>query len=164
MEKKIEEKILKILESLIEEKIDFYIIGGMALVLHGIPRTTLDIDIVVPLDRITISKIFKIFEKYELKSNQKGILLIPDEKVIEGQWITFEDEKGREIFDILIEKKQKFENVKSQIKKVKFGKKFLPVAPLKIIKDMKRETKREIDIYDIELIEKFEKENPNLTN
>ena len=53
--------------------------------------------------------------------------------------------------------------MKNEVKKIKFGEKFLPVASLKVIKEMKKETKRDIDIYDIELIEKFEKENPDLT-
>ncbi|MGC8976663.1 MAG: hypothetical protein ACP5OB_03465 [Candidatus Ratteibacteria bacterium] len=163
MEKDIENKILNILKKLIEENIDFYIVGGMALVLYGIPRTTLDIDIIIPGDKEIIYKIFEIFEKENFKTEQKDILSVNTVALIEGQWITFEDEKGREIFDILIEKKEKFEKVKKEVKKIKFGQNFLPVAPLKVIKEMKKETKRDIDIYDIELIEKFEKENPDLT-
>lgn len=159
MEKKIEEKIKKVLKNFIKEDIEFYIVGGMALVLYGIPRTTLDIDIIIPSYKEIIFKIFEIFEKEGFKSKQRDILLIPDEKLIEGQWLTFEDEKGREIFDIFIENKEKFERVKKECEKIKFGEILLPVAPLKIIKEMKRKSKREIDRYDIDLIEKFEDEN-----
>lgn len=64
MEKKIEEKIKKVLKNFIKEEIEFYIVGGMALVLYGIPRTTLDIDIVIPSFKDIIFKIFEIFEKH----------------------------------------------------------------------------------------------------
>ncbi|MCS7180884.1 MAG: nucleotidyl transferase AbiEii/AbiGii toxin family protein, partial [bacterium] len=105
MERKIEKKIINVLKNLVKENISFYIVGGMALVLYGIPRTTLDIDIVIPSDKEMVDKLFEIFKKYSLKSKQKDILLIKEERLLIGQWITFEDEKGRELFDIFIEEK-----------------------------------------------------------
>ncbi|MCX7916684.1 MAG: nucleotidyl transferase AbiEii/AbiGii toxin family protein [bacterium] len=159
MERKIEKKIINVLKNLVKENISFYIVGGMALVLYGIPRTTLDIDIVIPSNKEMVDKLFEIFKKYSLKSKQKDILLIKEERLLIGQWITFEDEKGRELFDIFIEEKDKFKEVYKRIKKIEFKEIFLPVAPLEIIKQMKSQSEREIDIYDIKLIEEFEKNN-----
>ncbi len=158
MEKALEKRILKILKKLRNEKIEFYIVGGMALVLYGIPRTTLDIDIVIPADRKIIQKLFKIFKQERFKSEQEDIFKIENPEYIVGQWITFSDEKGREMFDFFIEKEETFNlNLQKNINYIEFGNLKLPVASLELIKKMKTETKREIDIYDLKLIEDFEK-------
>jgi hypothetical protein len=158
MEKILEKRILKILKKLQNEKIEFYIVGGMALVLYGIPRTTLDIDIIIPADREIIQKLFKILKEENFKSEQEDILKIENPEYIVGQWITFSDEKGRELFDFFIEKKETFNlNFQKNINYIEFGDFKLPVASLDLIKKMKIETKREIDIYDLKLIEDFEK-------
>jgi hypothetical protein len=158
MEKTLEKRILKILKKLQNEKIEFYIVGGMALVLYGIPRTTLDIDIIIPADKEIIQKLFKILMEENFKSEQEDILKIENPEYIVGQWITFSDEKGRELFDFFIEKKETFNlNFQKSINYIEFGNLKLPVASLDLIKKMKIETKREIDIYDLKLIEDFEK-------
>jgi len=158
MEKALEKRIFKILKKLQNEKIEFYIVGGMALVLYGIPRTTLDIDIVIPADRKIIQKLFKIFKQERFKSEQEDIFKIENPEYIVGQWITFSDEKGREMFDFFIEKEETFNlNLQKNINYIEFGNLKLPVASLELIKKMKTETKREIDIYDLKLIEDFEK-------
>jgi len=46
-----EERIIKLFRQFSFRKIPYVIVGGMALVLHGIPRATLDIDIIVPANR-----------------------------------------------------------------------------------------------------------------
>ena len=43
---------LIILKELAKGKIPFIIVGGAAIALHGIPRSTLDIDIIVPAEKV----------------------------------------------------------------------------------------------------------------
>ena len=42
-----------------ELKIDYLIVGGLAVNLHGVPRMTYDIDIMIKLEKKNISKIVK---------------------------------------------------------------------------------------------------------
>jgi len=47
---------VKALETFTQCEMPYVIVGGAALVLHGIPRSTLDVDIVIPAERETIQK------------------------------------------------------------------------------------------------------------
>jgi len=64
-------EFLKIIEEMEKEGVSYFIIGGFALVLHGIPRFTEDIDIVIKNDEDNINKLrkvlFRIYNDDELK-------------------------------------------------------------------------------------------------
>ncbi|NLO19672.1 MAG: nucleotidyl transferase AbiEii/AbiGii toxin family protein, partial [Ignavibacteria bacterium] len=63
--------ILKIIEQLEKEQVDFIIIGGMAVILYGMPRTSEDLDILVKMKSENIQKIrnalSNIFSDSEIK-------------------------------------------------------------------------------------------------
>ena len=50
-----------ILKELFNRKIDYLIVGGLAVNLYGVPRVTQDIDIILALDKENILKLNGIF-------------------------------------------------------------------------------------------------------
>lgn len=49
-----------LLEALYKNKIKYLIVGGFALNLHGVPRVTNDIDIIISMDKENINKVNEI--------------------------------------------------------------------------------------------------------
>lgn len=49
-----------ILKSFQEEKVKYLVVGGFAVYLHGVPRVTNDLDIIISLDATNISKVQKV--------------------------------------------------------------------------------------------------------
>ena len=70
----IPEKTINALKVLSQAKVKFVVIGGSALVLHGIPRATLDVDIMVPADRENLINIFLHLSKLKLHTDQEQLL------------------------------------------------------------------------------------------
>jgi len=67
-------KIYKIIDKLNKEKIDYVVVGATALVIHGLPRSTLDIDIYIPARAEMLNKLFLVAHKLRLQSAQEDIL------------------------------------------------------------------------------------------
>ena len=51
-----EKELIKIIRLLNKHKIKYLLIGGFAVVLYGVPRSTFDIDIAISLDAKCIKK------------------------------------------------------------------------------------------------------------
>jgi hypothetical protein len=51
------EKFFQVLKALKEKKVDYILIGGFAVILHGMPRLTQDIDIFVKMNPGNIAKL-----------------------------------------------------------------------------------------------------------
>lgn len=149
---------LRLLSLLAKNHIPFVVVGGAALALHGIPRNTLDVDIIVPVKTEIIFQIFSLTAKAGFISKQKDILNIADKQdLLIGQWVTFSDRHGNELIDILLEDSGLFEKIYLGAVK-KRGKGFnLYVAGLKDLEIMKKAAGRPIDLADIALIKERQK-------
>ena len=144
---------LKILKSFATEKIPFVIVGGAAIALHGIPRSTLDIDIVVPAQAETVSRLFSIIQDAGFLSRDKYMITIAGSPhLLIGQWMTLQDNGGMEFIDIFFESGRKFNGLLKQAKKIKGGKFNFYIASLDDIERMKKKSARAIDLADIVLI------------
>ena len=69
---------IKALETFSRYKVPYVIVGGAALVLHGIPRSTLDVDIVIPAEKETIVKVFRAANNIGLECQQSNVLSLTD--------------------------------------------------------------------------------------
>ena len=147
------ENLLGILKTLTKEKIPFVIVGGAAIALHGIPRSTLDIDIIVPAEGRAVAKLFAAAENKGLLSSDRHIVNVIDKPhLLIGQWITLEDKEGREFIDIFFENEKEFKKLFRRAKRLK-GRQFsFYIASLDDLQKMKKESGRPIDIADIALI------------
>lgn len=87
---------MRALRILSQSNVDFIVVGGAAIALHGIPRTTLDIDIYVESTPNSVKTIFGILvDKEGLICQQNSMRTMADKAyLIEGQWMTFSISNG----------------------------------------------------------------------
>jgi hypothetical protein len=52
-----------VMEALYKNKVRYLLVGGLAVNLHGVPRTTHDIDIIISTDRANVLKAISILKK-----------------------------------------------------------------------------------------------------
>jgi hypothetical protein len=142
----------KIINKLNETKLKYVLVGAAALVIHGLPRSTIDIDIYVPAKENILNKLFLIAKTLGLKSEQKDILKISHSpKLFVNQWICF-SYKGQDILDVFFASDKEFNKIlsHSEIKRDKHLS--VRVASLDDIITMKKASGRPIDLADLKLI------------
>lgn len=144
---------LKTLKLFTTEEIPFVIVGGAAIALHGIPRSTLDIDIVVPSETETLNRLFSVIGDAGLLKRDKNITaIIGRPHLLIGQWITLQEKSGIEVIDIFFENEKEFNGLLRRAKKIKGAKFNFYIASLDDLEKMKRKSARPIDLADIALI------------
>jgi hypothetical protein len=57
------EKFLEVLEAFGKEEVDYILVGGFAVILHGMPRLTQDIDVFVKMNPENIGKLQKALRR-----------------------------------------------------------------------------------------------------
>lgn len=91
------EKLLKkIAERLSQEKIEYMIIGGQAVLVYGEPRLTKDIDITLGVDIDELDRILKIVEELQLRVLPQDVrtfvektMVLPAEHIESGLRVDF---------------------------------------------------------------------------
>ena len=136
-------------------KVDYVLVGAAALVAHGLPRSTLDLDIYVPAKENSLNKIFKAADTLGLQSKQRAILNIHHSpELFANQWICF-SYKGQDILDVFFSDIADFNKLykNSELKKDKNIS--IRVASPKDITAMKKASGRLIDLSDLQLIKEL---------
>lgn len=147
----------KIINKLNEAKLKYVLVGGAALVIHGLPRSTLDIDIYVPAKEEVLRKLFKIADSLGLQSGQKAILAISHSpELFVGQWICFSYER-QDILDVFLAGEKEFNKLYANSQQKEDRALTIRVVSLKDIKLMKKKSGRPIDLADIKFIKEAEK-------
>ena len=149
----VSDRPLQILKTFAAEKIPFVIVGGAAIALHGIPRSTLDIDIVIPTEAGTVNRLFSTIQATGLSSRDKYIFTLIDKPhLLIGQWMALQDKLGMELIDIFFEGEKEFKGLLKRAKKIKGIKSNFYIASLMDLEKMKKISARPIDLADIVLI------------
>lgn len=150
---------LDVLKELSNHNVDFFVVGGAALVLHGIPRTTLDIDIYIPAEKNTITSVCQVLsDKLKLESSNPHITeLLEHADLLAGQWIAFSTQGNQDVVDVFFESVHEFYETFIMADDIELEGRNIKVANLDTIKQLKRNCGRPIDMADIALIEEFEK-------
>jgi len=147
----------EIIKGLNKAKVDYVLVGAAALVVHGLPRSTLDLDIYVPAKEASMDKLFKAADILGLQSKQRAILNIRHSpRLFANQWVCF-SYKGQDILDVFFADTDDFNKLykNSEIKKDK--KISIRAASLKDISALKRASGRPIDLSDLQLIKESKK-------
>ena len=151
----------EVLNSLAGAGMDFVIIGGAALSLHGISRTTLDIDIKISAKEGNIRKLISALCEMGLKlDNEDFSLLIDKPELLYGQCISFSVPKGPQIVDVFLDNPEDFKKLLKSSAKIKIGHSSIHIAALNNIRKMKLDIGRPIDLADVALIDEFMKLSP----
>ena len=148
-----------ILREFQKQRVKYVVVGGVAVNLHGYPRATMDLDILVDMKDKNIEKIVRILTKkgYHVKQpvNPMGLA---NKKVRDG-WIktkhmrAFNFYRGSypemEEVDIIIKSPVSYEVAKKTSLLIAFGKTRIPIISINNLSRMKSGTGRPEDKLDI---------------
>lgn len=156
----------ELLEELYKNNSRYLIVGGLAVNLHGVPRVTQDIDLLIAMDRINILKINAILKRlgYKPRLPVNPEDLADPERVKE--WVIkknlkafsfFHQKDNYKVVDIVLVHSLDFEKIfkNKTIKKVKGIEIYL--VSIDDLIDMKKSTRRMQDLSDIEMLKKVKK-------
>ena len=139
------ENFIGILDALRSEDVDFIIIGGIAVILHGMPRFSEDVDIVIKMTEENISRIRKALNLLYSDKDIKEITFNELENYSVLRYIS----PNNDVIDIIgnLGEAYNFENIAYE--HIEFeGRKF-KVATVESLISMKSNTNREKDNLDL---------------
>ena len=132
-------------------------VGGAALVLHGIPRTTIDIDIYIPAETQTVNELMDLLRnKLSLSSklNSTDNILSNMEFLI-GQWIPFTLPNGPDVLDVYCCRPGEFFEYYQSADIIDFKGSPTKIADINTLRAMKEKCGRSIDLADLALIDEY---------
>lgn len=159
-----------ILRAFQKDKVKYVLVGGIAVNLLGLMRSTADLDILVEMSDENLRKIVKIMKKYGYRVKQPVDPMKIADKKTRQDWIknknmkafNFYKEDALKEVDIIIESPVSFEEAKEKPIHIKMGDLIIPVISINKLIKMKRKTGREIDKLDIKQLKKIKKLKGNV--
>jgi len=163
----------EILVELETHNIKFIVCGGVAAVLHGVERMTMDIDISLDLDNTNLKKFLHVIKKMNLKPR----IPIPPESILDPEKRKkMIEEKGALVFtfidpdklfrqiDIFLEEDKSYKQLYDYIEKINIGGAEINILSIEKLIEMKKNIdpprgKDLLDIKELELILKQKNSN-----
>lgn len=153
-----------LLRLLTEAKVEFVLVGELAVALRGYSRLTMDVDIVLAMDIENLQH----FITYARNANLRPVMPVNLEDLTRPELLNqWHDEKHMQAFslqsrdavatvlDILIRPVLDFETLKKAADGIEIGPLTIPVASIDHLIAMKSGTGRNKDLIDIEELQKI---------
>jgi hypothetical protein len=165
-------KIAELLQSLSGESVQYVLVGGLAVQLHGFMRSTFDIDLVLAMNDGNLTRFIAVAKRYGLvPSIPVPIDTLRDANQIE-QWhrgkgmLAFalrEPQVGGSVVDILVRPNVPFEQLMANAVAGELFAQKIWIASIDDLITMKRIANRAKDQLDIAALEKIKRgEDPNV--
>ncbi len=156
------EDVFRTLEA---EGVRFVVVGGVALVLHGVVRLTVDLDLMVEMSRENLTKLIAAMQAlgYRPKPPVRAEEFI--DPATRKRW---KDEKGMQVFsffhpkeqgkliDVFVDEPIDYNEVERDKQMIKAQDIKIPIASIRHLKMLKRISARPQDLADIEALETLE--------
>jgi hypothetical protein len=151
----------EIIEGLFSEKIRYLIVGGLAVNLHGVPRATLDLDLILATDVENIHRFCAMLKKLGYVPR---LPVDPERLADEGtvqDWIAernmkafsfYQEKENRKVIDVVLVHPLDFSTAFDRKTVLKLGDAEVYVASIGDLMEMKRNTGREKDASDLALL------------
>ena len=139
-------RLLDVFASFQKHKVKYVVIGGIAAVLHGVPRATFDLDILIEASRDNVNRLLASL----LDANLGSAALITTDELLANEITVFKD---RVRIDVQTSTPGlKFENAwKNKIKMNYQGQNFYVVSKSDLIAS-KLSAGRKIDLEDVKML------------
>lgn len=138
-------RFLEVIDSLEEEKVDYVLIGGFAVILYGLPRATQDIGIFISQKKENIEKLQKALYKV---FNNKNVYEITFDDLQEYSVIRYGSDEGFAV-DILSSIGTEFSYEDLQSKKIDVEGQQIKIATVETLFKLKENTLGAIDKSDL---------------
>lgn len=149
---------LEVIKGLNAAKIKYALVGGYAVNLHGAQRGTMDIDLVIALDKKSFLKIEEVLKSLGLTSrlpvNGSDVFLFRNEYISKRNmiaWSFTNFKKPNEVVDIIITEDAR----KMKIQKFSVHNTPVKVASIEDLIQMKKKSKRPQDLSDIDALKRI---------
>lgn len=165
-------KIAELLLSLSDEHIQYVLVGGLAVQLHGFLRATFDIDLVLAMNDENLARFIAVAKGYGLVP----AIPVPIESLANArqidQWhrekgmLAFslrETQAGGSVVNVIVRPEVPFEQLMNNAVMGQLFGRCVPIASIDDLLVMKRSTNRPKDLLDITALEKIGRgEDPNV--
>lgn len=155
-----------ILRALADTGVQFVLVGGFAVQLHGFVRTTIDLDLVLAMDDANLTKFIDVAKQFGLAPIiPVSIDSLKNAKQID-QWhkekgmLTFalrEPQVSGSVIDVLVRPEVAFEQLQIDAATVDLFGRSVKIASIEHLLFMKRIANRPKDRIDVEALEKIQR-------
>jgi hypothetical protein len=164
-------KIVELLQALSDNEVQYVLVGGLAVQLHGFMRATVDIDLVLAMNNANLDRFIEVAKKFGLKpiipvsiDSLKNAQQI-DQWHREKGMLAFalrEPQIGGSVIDVLVRPDIAFDRLMTGAVIGKLFGRQVPIASIDDLIEMKRIANRPKDLLDIDAMEKIKcGEDPN---
>lgn len=156
----------EIFRELNKRRVDYVVVGGVAVVLHGVVRLTADLDLMLHLDEKNLARFVELMNDlgYRPKVPVKAESLIDPE----NRRLWFEEKnmrvfsfyhpkKGIMLIDIFINEPVSYDKIKKDAVKMKMGNLLIPTVSVEDLIKLKEISGRPQDMADIEALRRLVK-------
>ncbi|PKO84913.1 MAG: hypothetical protein CVU17_01685 [Betaproteobacteria bacterium HGW-Betaproteobacteria-11] len=165
-------KIAELLQSLADAHVEYVLVGGLAVQLHGFLRATFDIDLVLAMNDENLTRFIDVAKRHGLTP----AIPVPIDSLRNAsqidQWhreksmLAFslrETHAGGSVVDVLVRPEVSFESLIANAVIGELSGRRVPIAAIADLLVMKRIANRPKDRLDIAALEKIERgEDPNV--
>ncbi len=156
----------EVIRALNKNKIKYAIAGGLAVVLYGYARLTVDLDLIVELSEKNLDKFFDTLydlsyrpkvpaTKEEFKSAKKRKEWMQKKGMVVFSFFHLKDHL--KLIDMFVSEPIKFSEVTKKIKKIKVDNLIMPTVGIAHLKKLKRLACRPQDLIDIRNLEEIQR-------
>lgn len=145
-------------EALALEQVEYVLVGGLAVSMHGVVRGTMDVDIVLAMDDANVGRFIGLARRHGLTPSMPVAL---ESLADAAQLDAWHREKGMIAFslreaapsglvvDLLVRPSVAFESLSQAAVHKRFGATGIPVASVAHLIQLKTGTGRSIDAFDV---------------
>lgn len=145
-----------------EQQVDYLVVGGVAVVLHGAVRMTADLDLMVALDRENLLRFIKVMDEAGFRPR---LPVAAEDFAVEETRTKWRDEKGMEVFsfyhpqemislvDVFVHEPLPYRELRERADLMKLDDITIPVAAIDDLISLKRQAGRPQDLEDIRALE-----------
>lgn len=156
----------EIFRELNRRRIDYVVVGGVAVVMHGVVRLTADLDLMVHLDEKNLTKFVEVMNElgYKPKVPVKAESFIDPEN--RKSWIEeknmrvfsfYHPKKGIMLIDIFVNEPVPYDKIRQDAVKMKMGNLLIPTISVEDLIKLKEISGRPQDKADIEALKRLGK-------
>lgn len=156
-------RYLDLFHALSTHQVRYVLVGGLAMNLHGVPRMTMDIDLILAMDDANLDHFIRCAEALELRPVAPVKLADLKDPALRQQWITqkhmiafgLQGEHNHLMVDILIAPKINLDQALQRAERRPVGDTEVVLASIDDMIALKAHTGRQQDQSDIEHLERI---------
>jgi len=154
----------EIIKFLSDNGIDFVLVGGLAVALHGYARNTMDVDIVMAMDDHNVQRFLHAARSAGLRPVLPVEIDVLSDPALLNQWhrerhlLAFglhSQDSQSTVLDILIKPVVSFASLRQDAKEIALGTQRIAIASIDHLIEMKSATGRSKDAIDVEELQKI---------